>query len=58
MALFAYAALPAPAGKTGSFCERDRGFESTFLRQEVYAVGPFHASDGPFWSGGLRRAVP
>jgi hypothetical protein len=19
---------------------------------------PFHASDGPFWSGGLRRAVP
>jgi len=35
-ALFASAGLLVPAGETDSFCERDRRFESRFLRQRVF----------------------
>ena len=39
-------------GMTSGTARNGLRFQLVLLRK------PFHASDGPFWSGGLRRAVP
>jgi hypothetical protein len=39
-------------GMTSGAARNGLRFQLVLLRK------PFHASDGPFWSGGLRRAVP
>ena len=42
----------------GSARYDERGRPQRPAVQLVLLRKPFHASDGPFWSGGLRRAVP